>query len=142
MKSIVLAIVLLSLSVSVLAETKVANYAFGSSGTHQYENLSFWTDGRIFYQYGADRKELALKYFGRKAIDGINAFEVGFPNGLSLYVIPMDDFRLKVRDKKNSYNKIFSWEYEGPVNGIGTFCTPCAADEKAAYELLRQHYLR
>ena len=47
---------------------------------------------------------------------------------------------LRVRDRKGSYDKVFEWKYEGPVDGGGTFCTPCVEENDAA-DFVRRHFL-
>jgi len=49
--------------------------------------------------------------------------------------------QLQVTDERGTYNKLFSWEYEGPVNGMGTFCEPCAGDPEEAMQLIRIYCL-
>ena len=56
-------------------------------------------------------------------------------------MIPQPNYELNVRNIEGNYLKTFKWEYEGPINGIGTFCTPCAEDEVEVMELLKIDYL-
>ncbi len=122
---------------------QVANYATGTPGNENYEEFSFWVRNNqrstIDYTYGANRKSLRLKYFGK----GTNpsAFQVKFPNQLVLTLIPNGN-TLLVKDAKGTYTKTFTWKYEGPVDGIGTFCTYCAKDEKAAMKIIRTYYTK
>lgn len=124
---------------------KVANFSYGKPGTNEYEQLSFWVGGNkpssIFYTYGKDRKESKVQYLGKGSLNGANGFKMRFSNGLILYVIPQT-INLFVSDLSGKYSKRFAWQYEGPVNGIGTFCQPCAQDEKEAIRLVKQAYLR
>ncbi|GAB4039319.1 hypothetical protein GCM10028774_40320 [Spirosoma jeollabukense] len=124
----------------VSAQTKVANYSYGKPGTDTYEQLSFWMkDGQkssIDYTYGKDRKDVKLRYVGKYEA----SFQVRFPNNTTLTVNPKGTTLIVVNTKSN-YAKTFVWEYEGPVNGIGTFCNVCAQDEKEAMRLIRTYYL-
>ncbi|MBD2701192.1 hypothetical protein IC229_11135 [Spirosoma sp. BT702] len=127
------------------AQMKVANFSFGEPGTDTYEQVSFWAKdgqrGDIYYVYGKNRTETRLTFLSKTMPSIGNGFRVQFPNKLVLNVIPMGD-RLKVVDDKATYQKTFSWQYEGPVNGIGTFCNVCAQDEKEAMRLVRTYYLK
>ncbi len=86
--------------------------------------------------YGKDRKEVNVRYVAQA---GTSGFTVQFPNNTILTIKPVGT-SLKVTNSKTNYAKTFSWEYEGPVNGIGTFCTVCAQDEKKAMKLLKSSY--
>lgn len=126
-------------------EFKVANYATGKSGTASYEHFSFYVEGGkasdISYAYGEPRKEVRLRNLGKASYKGLSGFKVLFPNKLVLYVIPAGN-TLKVYDDKGKYAKTFSWEYEGPVDGRGTWCSQCMQDDKAAMQFLKSYYLK
>ncbi|GAB4033956.1 hypothetical protein [Spirosoma gilvum] len=143
------AILLLLLSVCisslVQAQMKVANYSYGEPGTDAYEEFSFWINNgkrtKIDYTYGKDRKETSLQFVTKSQLDRKSGFTVQFPNQYTLHIIPMGN-KLQVVDGQKKYRKTFNWYYEGPVNGIGTFCTVCAEDEKEAMRLLQTYYLK
>jgi hypothetical protein len=124
---------------------KVANYSFGKPGTDKYEHFDFWTkDGKpteINYAYGKKRKEVKLQNLGKDRLNGSDCFKVKFTNNYVLYIIPHGQ-QLQVTDPSGKYNKTFSWEYEGPVNGIGTFCDVCAIDDEDAMNLIHSTYLK
>ncbi|MGI9167982.1 MAG: hypothetical protein ACR2G5_16655 [Pyrinomonadaceae bacterium] len=126
-------------------QQRVANYAFGKIGTKNYEHLSFWTENNerqeITYSYGEEDKEIKLSYQGVDTFKGEPCFKVEFSNGKLLYVIPKR-MSLRVVDSDGQYNKLFRWEYEGPRNGIGTFCSVCAEDEREAMRLIRRFFLK
>lgn len=125
-------------------EGRVANYSYGKGGTKDYEAFSFWIKDRqrgdIVYSYGKDSKEVILTYERAVTVDGVHGFEVRFPNGLKLSVLPRGQ-SLHIVDAKGNYNKVFRWKYEGPVNGIGTFCNECAEDAKEAMEVLNEYFI-
>lgn len=127
------------------AQKKVANFSYGSAGTAQYEHFSFWADEKkpagIHYQYGTERKEVKLQFAGKAVLAGRKGFKVLFPNKLLLYIIPGLK-NIQVKAVNGTYNKTFIWEYEGPVNGIGTYCDACTRDEAEAVSLLKDTYLR
>lgn len=126
------------------AQIKVANYSFGKSETDTYEQLSFWVkDGKrqaITYTYGMDRKEVNVRYVGKEKLSNTSGFMVQSPTNTTLTIVPAGA-TLTVRNPKANYSKKFTWEYEGPVNGIGTFCNVCAQDEKEAMKIIKESYL-
>lgn len=141
----ILTILLLLAGATAQAQSKVANYSYGRPGTKDYEHLSFWVkDGQraeLTYTYGKDRKQARLSYAGLDRVNGKPCFKVQFANKHTLYVIPTGT-ALRVTDNKLAAQKTYTWEYEGPVEGIGTACVECAADEKEAMALLQASYLK
>lgn len=131
--------------ISSRAQLRVANYSCGKPGTDKYEHVEFWTkDGKrteVSYAYGKNRREIKMQYLGRDNFNGDSTFRVKFSNGYVLFVIP-SGLQLKVTDSTRKYNKTFVWEYEGPVNGIGTHCEVCVSDEADAMKLLKTTYLK
>ncbi len=123
------------------AQQKVANYFIGKYGTKSYEHFSFWMrDGKpssVEYSYGTKPKYMTLKIIGIEIRNGRKALKVQFPNNYVL-LITADKQRLLVTDVNAGYNKTFQWEYEGPVNGVGTFCDVCAEDETEAITIVEQ----
>jgi hypothetical protein len=142
---ILLSILSFVVATSLMAQTKVAQYSAGKRGTDKYENFGFWTkDGKrteISYAYGKSRKEVKLQYIGKYQMNGQTAFKVRFTNNYILYIIP-EGLKLQIKDGTGKYNKTFSWEYEGPVNGIGTYCEVCAEGDEEAMDLIRKAYLK
>jgi hypothetical protein len=138
--SILLLLFLLLASTTLATAQKVANYAYGEPGSQAYESLSFWTDGTkrtdVIYAYGSDRKEVKLRYGGKQG----TGFKLLFPNQHVLVVVPKGD-RLQVSDPRRPSAKSFSWQYEGPVDGAGTFCRPCAQSEGEAIQLVRTYFV-
>lgn len=134
---------LFSLSSPAFAQEKnrVANYSSGTMGTKTYEHFSFWKSGEITYTYGKNDKDITLNYLGKEKLKNTTAFKVQFPDNRIWYVIPRGK-NLKVSDKAGKYTKNFRWEYEGPVNGIGTFCSVCAEDETEAASLIKRYFMK
>lgn len=122
---------------------QVAN--FSARGTRfpaaDYEALQLWADAggarRARYAWGPEAKELTLRVLGRSA--GGDGFALGFPNGLVLDAIPQGE-ALRLRDRNGTYDKVFEWKYEGPVEGRGTACTACV-DEAEAVGFVRRHFI-
>jgi hypothetical protein len=127
------------------AQNRVANYGTGQPGTASYEHFSFWTNaGRrtdIHYAHGKDRVDVPLRYAGLGRVNGQAGFKVQFPDRRTLYLVPSGN-TLRVSSANGATPKTFAWEYEGPVNGVGTYCSVCVADAAAAMQLLRKHYLK
>jgi hypothetical protein len=136
-------LVLLLLAGSAYAQTQIAYFSTGKLGTKSYERFSFWVENGvrsdITYSYGKSARKIKLNYAGRDTLNGIAVFKVEFPNNEVLYVIPQKTY-LKIVNKKGTYNKIFRWEYEGPVNGIGTWCEGCTEDDKESVALIRKYF--
>ena len=126
------------------AQNQVANYGCGQPGTAGYEHFSFWINDKqrsdIHYAHGKDRQDVPLRYAGRARLAGGLGFRVRFPDGRLLSVVPNGP-TLRVTTN-GAPPKTFAWEYEGPVNGVGTVCSVCVSDAAAAARLLRTYYLR
>ena len=125
------------------ADAKVANFSLPGidRGSPAFERLAFWSGPRgnvVQYGYGADDRVVQLQPLG-VARSG-NGFAVRFPNGLVLDVVPRGD-ALLVSDRAGGYRKTFQWQYEGPVDGRGTFCAPCV-DENQALDFVREHFMK
>ncbi|MDP4230694.1 MAG: hypothetical protein Q8916_09870 [Bacteroidota bacterium] len=120
-----------------------AIFSSGVYGTEAYEEFDFdIRNGHrdvIEYSYGKKPRTLALDYKGLDTLDGHPSFNVQFKNGLVLTITP-EKGHLHVSDKKGTYSKIFVWHYEGPINGIGTYCTPCA-DAEESMVILEKYFL-
>ena len=127
------------------AQNTVANYVYGQPGTASYEHFSFWTkDGQRYqmqYSYGPDRIDATLRYAGLAKVDGQAGFKVQFADGHTRYITPAGT-TLRVATSPTAAPKEFAWEYEGPVNGVGTACSVCTPSAPAAMRLVRTHYLK
>ena len=84
---------------------------------------------------------MTVLYTGKSVFNGEQCFKVKFTNGYELMIIPQG-LNLKVVDSEGQYNKLFKWHYEGPINGIGTFCEPCAEDENESILLINEYFMR
>jgi len=127
---------------NVYHDGKVANFSLPGQtySSPDFEHFSFWSgpNGKaIDYEYGPGPKRVRLRLAGPAA--GGDGFAVRFPNGLVLDVVPQGK-TLKVSDRDGRYSKTFEWMYEGPVNGRGTFCTPCV-EEGDAVGFVRKHFM-
>lgn len=126
------------------SQTKVATYAFGQPNSVTYEQFSFWVKkGKrtaIYYTYGKNQKEVELQYLARIPSKTTPGFKVRFPNGHVFSLVP-SEAALTVSEAGNP-SRSFAWHYEGPVEGVGTFCHECAADGKEALQVLQDYYLK
>ncbi|RYU95218.1 hypothetical protein [Emticicia agri] len=128
---------------------KVANFSYKKFSAKDFEAYGFWVNanqvGDINYSYKTpegDIKSMKLQYEGTDMLKGEKAFKVLFPNNLRLYVIPRKNNTLKIASLDGKYSKTFTWLYEGPVEGRGTFCEPCAENAEEATKLLKAYYLK
>lgn len=125
-------------------DAKVANFAVQGEAfpSPKFERLALWADAGgktyVVYGYGSRDTEVVLQAAGRSADGG--AFALRFPNGHVLDVAPRGD-ALQVTDRKGRYDKRFAWQYEGPVDGRGTFCAQCV-EEKGAAAFVRDRFLK
>jgi len=121
---------------------QIANYSFGKYGSAEYEYFSFWIKnhrpGNIDYSYGKTNHQYHLTYLGRGNYKGKRAFTITSPNNKALYVIPVG-LKLRVASADGKYNKLLSWAYEGPIDGVGTFCKECAQDDKQAIIIIDKY---
>jgi hypothetical protein len=144
MKIILIIFTVLSFSTS-HGQLKVANYSVGKYGTKEYEHLSFWTENGkktyIEYSFGEKPTEVKLIMQEQKKQKKNKSVKVQFSNGYTLD-ITQNGFNLNVNDESGKYVRTFKWEYEGPIEGRGTFCEICAEDEKEALELVKKSYLQ
>ncbi|MEE1885751.1 hypothetical protein [Pedobacter flavus] len=115
---------------------KVATYSTGTTGEENYESFGFWVNNEgekdfITYNYGKDKTEAKITYAGLSNFKGVPCFKIQFANKLQLFVM-INGNQLQIADNSGKYLKTFKWEYEGPINGIGTYCNVCASDENEA----------
>lgn len=124
---------------------QVANYYAGTPGTSSYQHFSFWShEGRRYnLQYSRDstRTDITARYVGPAQVAGAPGFRVSLANGQLRYVVPADSVLL-VRATPTGPATTFRWEYQGPVNGVGTACSVCAPNAGAAMRLVRRYFVR
>lgn len=139
---VLIAVIILGFCYNSYAQ-KVANYYTGTPGTTNYQQYSFWTKAnkatKATYTYGANRNQIKITNAGKTTYHGQAGFKINLPKGV-FYVIP-SGVNLKIINPATKKTELFKWEYEGPVNGIGTYCDVCAQDEKEAMSILKKYYL-
>jgi hypothetical protein len=143
-KALTITLLLAAVTSSCYAQ-KVANYFHGKPGTATYQGYSFWADkgkptGITFYS-GTNRSDSKVKFNGKATYNGKTCFKMTFPNNKVFYVYPIG-LKLAVVNASTKKIETFNWEYEGPVDGRGTFCAACAQDEKEAINLMKASYLK
>jgi len=146
--TLVFSIVFLTLTVlssmpALAAESHVANFSAGTSGTSGYEHFAFWIredkKNEIIYSYGKDSKEVKVAHIGPGSQGNEPCFKVQFSNGYVLNLIPKGS-ALVVTDDEGRYSKTFQWEYKGPIDGKKTFCDVCV-DENEAMQFVRDNFM-
>ncbi len=124
---------------------QVSNYSIGKYNTAAYEEFSFWITDKnqpyVTYTFGKDDKELPVKYLGIERIKGKPCIKLKVNNKKIMYVALHGD-RLLIFDDELKNPKGFTWRYEGPVNGIGTYCNVCTQDAKQSAAFLKKYYLK
>lgn len=122
-------------------QAQVANYVARGAQTPgpDYEQLAFWADAqgqrRVRYAWGEAPRSVELAVLpGRPG-----GFALRFPNGLVLEAVPQGE-SLRLRDGSGRYDKLFEWQYQGPVAGRGTFCAACVEQAEAA-TFVRRHFI-
>ena len=142
--ALILSVIFMIAAADVHAQ-KASNYFFGKAGTNTYQHYSFWSaNGKpteITFTGGANRTESKVTYNGKATYQGKTCFKMTRANGKVFYVYPIG-LKLAIVNATTKKIETFTWEYEGPVNGVGTFCNVCAQDEKEAMTLLKAAYLK
>ncbi len=149
-KTILLCSMFLLLSLSAAGqeiELQAANFSSGVFGSKNYEHLTFYVvNGRrekILYSHGRSgrAKEIELTNLGVETKGGRKSLKVRFPNNLILLITPLGN-TLRVTNEKGDYRKVFSWEYEGPVDGRGTWCDSCTQNGRESVKLVKTYFLK
>ena len=119
-------------------------YAFFMLGNYAYaewEKLEFELNangGDITYSYAKKPNGIKLKNLGIKYVGQYKVLMVQIPGSAKIYYLNPDpnNKRLQFKSSDNKYNKWLPLGYEGPVNGIGTYCERCANEPEDAFEIV------
>lgn len=118
-------------------------YAFFMLGNYSYpewEKLEFNLDsgGEIIYSYAKKPNGIKLKNLGTKYVGQYKVLMVQIPGFAKTYYINPDpnNKRIQFESSDRKYNKWLPLGYEGPVNGIGTYCERCANEPEEAFEIV------
>ncbi len=118
-----------------------AFFMIGDYANPKWEKIEFSFTNKareITYSYRQNESGVKLKPFGVKYIDGQRGLMVKFPTGNKIYVILQDrkKQRILMKSEDGQYNKAFALGYEGPVNGVGTYCAVCANEPAEAFGII------
>ncbi|MBX7226210.1 MAG: hypothetical protein K1X55_09265 [Chitinophagales bacterium] len=105
---------------------------------NRWEILSFDSEQHIItYSYAKHPEGYVLRIIGSKNVNGKAALIVAIPKIEKEYFLYLNNTyeQLTFECADGSYKKTFTLGYEGPVNGIGTYCEQCANEPTEAYEL-------
>lgn len=123
---------------------QVASYSISEYGNSKYENFGFWISDTnkpvIEYTYGKKSLEVPVKYLGKCKLGNNKCFKMLLNNKITLYV-SIEKHKLRIKSASGNYNKLFAWQYDGPINGIGMYCEPCTHDEEESEKFLSKYYL-
>jgi hypothetical protein len=114
----------------------LGNYAYS-----EWEKLEFDLNdhgGEITYSYAKKPDGIKLKNLGIKYVGQYKVLMVQIPGFAKTYYINPDpkNERIQFESSDRKYNKWLPLGYEGPVNGIGTYCEQCANEPKDAFEIV------
>ena len=118
-----------------------AFFMLGNYSYSKWEKLEFDLNdgvGEITYSYAKKPDGVKLKILGTKYIGDIKVLMVQIPGFAKTFYINPDPKKSRVQFESSDrkYNKWFPLGYEGPVNGIGTFCEQCANEPNEAFEIV------
>ena len=119
-------------------------HAFFMIGNYNYpkwEKIEFdlTANGKeITYSYARKSEGIKLNIFGPKKIESSKVLMVKIPVLSKVYYITPDkkNKRIIMKSADGKYNKKFLLGYEGPVNGVGTFCETCANEPDDAFKIV------
>lgn len=115
----------------------IGNYAYP-----EWEKLEFDLNdngGEITYSYAKKPDGIKLKILGIKYIGKYKVLMVQIPGFPKTYYINPDpkNERIQFESSDKKFNKWLPLGYEGPVNGIGTYCELCANEPEDAFEIVK-----
>jgi hypothetical protein len=141
-------IFLSSISLRSFSQDEAKTYAFFMIGNYSYpewEKLEFeLRDYKrvIRYSYKKNEKGHVLQTLGTKYIGNQKALIVRIPKYDKTYLILTDkrNSRIIMMSEDQTYKKSFPLGYEGPIDGIGTYCDSCANEPKEAFEIVNSFF--
>ena len=112
----------------------------GNYSYPKWEKIEFDTDNGNIIRYSFEKKPngIILDLLGTKYVANRKVLMVKIPGLSKIYYIIQDkkNKRILMKSSDGTYNKGFPLGYEGPVNGIGTYCGSCANEPKEAFEIV------
>lgn len=96
----------------------------------------------LTYAYKQREEGVRLMPVGIKSVDGQRVLLVRIPGISQPYTIRRDRAgeRLIMTSQDGRYRKLFKLGYEGPVNGVGTYCATCANEPADAFRLVDAYF--
>ncbi|QJD81289.1 hypothetical protein HH216_08435 [Spirosoma rhododendri] len=141
-----LTVCLTLLSRPTLAQEKTsAFFMVGDCASPDWEKLSFEktkAGSVLTYAYKQHEDGVRLQPVGVKSVNGQRVLLVRMPGVSQPYMIRRDRAgeRLVMTSQDGRYRKLFKLGYEGPVNGVGTFCETCANEPADAFRLVDAYF--
>ena len=139
-----ISLLFITCSYSLVAQQKTyAFFMFGTLQDKNWERLEFTIDkekNTINYSYAKNEKGIELVLIDSpNTTSNPNCIFVKIPKLDKVYMISineqLDAIVFEALDK--SYKKTFILGYEGPIDGIGTYCESCANEAEDAFEIVR-----
>lgn len=127
----------------VYQDARVANFVAAEhlGGVHPAPRLRFWSGPRgqvIEYEAKEGAETIILEPAGPTA--DRSGVRVSTPDG-SLWSVTPSAGALLLRDDPTAAPRSFVWEYQGPVDGRGTACSPCVP-EAEALQFVRDAFMK
>ncbi len=144
--SLLLSIRLFVSSHSMLAQEKTsAFFMVGNHASPDWEKLAFSKTkaGTVLtYAYKQREDGVRLQPVGSRSEAGQQVLLVRIPGISQPYTIRRDRAgeRLIMTSQDGRYRKLFKLGYEGPVNGVGTYCATCANEPADAFRLVDAYF--
>jgi hypothetical protein len=118
-----------------------AFFMVGDYSNPEWEKLVFKVVGSDFsinYSYKKNEKGHLLEIMSLMDIEKQTALVVKIPKFNKIYYILRDKKNAKITmmSQDKSYRKTFSLGYEGPINGVGTYCASCANEPAEAFKIV------
>jgi hypothetical protein len=129
-----------------LAQDKThAFFMAGDYASPNWEKLIFdntKSGQKLTYAYKQRETGIQLKPIGKKRVAGQTVVLVRMAGISQPYLIRRDRAgqKLIMVSQDGQYKKTFTLGYEGPVNGIGTYCASCANEPADAFKLVDAYF--
>lgn len=97
---------------------------------------------RLMYAYKQHETGIRLEPIGKKRVNGQTVVLVRMAGVGQPYLIRRDrvGHKLIMTSQDGGYRKTFTLGYEGPVNGVGTYCGSCANEPAEALKLVDAYF--
>ena len=129
-----------------LAQDKThAFFMVGDYASPNWEKLTLdntKSGQQMTYAYKQHETGIRLEPIGKKRLDGQTVVLVRMAGVGQIYQIRRDRAgqTLIMTSQDGRYRKTFTLGYEGPVNGVGTYCESCANEPAEALKLVDAYF--